>query len=54
VVPLIAVVTVVVVGLLVAHEANTWGRRSEISPVRRSESDPPEGRSFYDDLTKRH
>ena len=24
-----------------------WRRRSEIRPVRRSESDPPEGRSFY-------
>lgn len=24
-----------------------WWRRSEIRPVRRSESDPPEGRSFY-------
>src|SRR5436190_9516716 len=30
-----------------------WVRRSEIRPVRRSESDPPEGRSFYADLARR-
>ena len=32
---------------LVAMEYPLWWRRSEIRPVRRSESDPPEGRSFY-------
>jgi hypothetical protein len=30
-----------------------WVRRSESGPVRRPESDPPEGRSFYDDITRR-
>ncbi len=29
--------------------ASRWGRRSETRPVRRSKSDPPEGRSFYAD-----
>jgi hypothetical protein len=32
---------------------NSWGRRSEIRPGRRSESNPPEGRSFYADLARR-
>src|SRR5262245_24730087 len=29
------------------HAYGDWVRRSEIRPGRRSESDPPEGRSFY-------
>ena len=33
---------------------DTWLRRSETRPVRRSRSRPPEGRSFYPFLTQRH
>jgi len=34
-------------------QVHAWARRSESDPVRRSGSDPPEGPSFYVDLTRR-